>query len=110
MSQAKTQMPNKSFGLNTNTSVQSTDDNNWSTDGLGHFRSSNNTNTGDSSMNWSSSGAALTAANLISSNSSNSSSSDLWSNDNHNNFNQNLDELLKNDKVIINSRNLKAPV
>ena len=99
MSQAKTQMPNKSFGLNTNTSVQSADDNNWSNEGLGHFRASNN-NSNDTSMNWSSSGTALTGAKLISANSSNSNGSDLWSTDNHSSFNQNLDDLLKNDKVI----------
>ncbi len=96
MSQAKTQMPNKSFGLNNNTSVQSADDSNWS-DGLGHFRSSNSTNTGDPSMNWSSSGTNINAVKLIASN-----SGDLWSSENHNNFNQNLDDLLKTDKVIKN--------
>ena len=106
MSQAKTQMVNKSFVLTGNTS--NLDDNTWSSDGLGHFgtssmsnpiglRSNNNNN---DSVNWSNSQAS-TAAKLISSNSSNSSNGgDLWSNDmSHNNFNHNLDEILANEKV-----------
>lgn len=102
MSQAKTQMVNKSFGLNNNTSsaVDSVDNtiNGWSNDGLGQFGRSGSNNTSDNNiMNWTN----PAQANKLIPNSSNSSSSDLWSNDisNHNNFNHNLEDFLKNDKV-----------
>lgn len=109
MSQAKTQMVNKSFGLTGNTS--NLEDNTWSSDGLGHFGSSSsmtnpiglrsaNANNSDNN-NWSNSQASVATAKL-NSNSSNGSNGggDLWSNDiGHSNFNHNLDEMLAHEKV-----------
>ena len=115
MSQAKTQMVNKSFGLNNNrSSIQSMpgDASDWPSDnGLNHFGTGagnqvnlmnrNNIASDNNNVNWSNHGNSLQQK-IISSNSSNSSNSDLWSNDVHNNHNNftHIDDFLKNDKVL----------
>lgn len=108
-------MVNKSFGLsNATTSVAQSGEsdasglNGWasSDNGLGTFglrsnaNGSNASNTSDNgNMNWTS---QTQVGKLMASNVANSGGGDLWSNEvsGHGNFNHNLDDFLKNDKVM----------